>query len=96
MMVPLIVGLFVIPDSAQYSAMVTEVATQAYVGTAITIQVAIGFLISALTIWLVPVVREEFGASFLGYSISEEVLLLSRLSKWLEYGIRIRVSYCGL
>ena len=52
----LVWGLTVVADSAQFSAMVTEVGDQAYVGTALTMQIAIGFTISAATIWIVPVV----------------------------------------
>ena len=55
--VGLIWGLTVVADSAQFSAMVTEVGDQSYVGTALTMQIAVGFTISAATIWLVPLVE---------------------------------------
>ena len=55
--VGLIWGLTVVADSAQFSAMVTEVGDQSYVGTALTMQIALGFTISAVTIWLVPLVE---------------------------------------
>jgi hypothetical protein len=41
--------------------MVTEVGDQAYVGTALTTQLAIGFTLTVATIWLVPVVRDRIG-----------------------------------
>jgi ABC-type uncharacterized transport system permease subunit len=46
----------VVADSSQFSAMVTEVGDQSYVGTALTMQIAIGFIVAA-TIWLVPFVE---------------------------------------
>jgi len=51
-------GISVVADSAQFSTMVTELADQAYVGTALTIQLAVGFSLTAITIWLVPLVRD--------------------------------------
>lgn len=48
----------VVADSAQFSAMVTEVGDQTYVGTALTMQIAIGFTVSAATIWIIPLVEE--------------------------------------
>ena len=41
--------------------MVSELADQMYVGTALTVQLAVGFTLTVLTIWLVPVIRDEFG-----------------------------------
>ena len=52
-------GFSVVADSAQFSTMVTEVGDQAYVGTALTMQLAIGFTLTVVTIWLVPVMRER-------------------------------------
>ena len=54
-------GFSVVADSAQFSTMVTEVGDQAYVGTALTMQLAIGFTLTVVTIWLVPVLRVQFG-----------------------------------
>lgn len=54
-------GFSVVADSAQFSTMVTEVGDQAYVGTALTMQLAIGFTLTVVTIWLVPVMRERVG-----------------------------------
>ena len=47
-----------VADSAQFSAMVTEVGDQSYIGTALTMQIAIGFTVSAATIWIIPIVEE--------------------------------------
>jgi uncharacterized membrane protein len=54
-------GFTVVADSAQFSTMVTEVADQRYVGTAVTLQLAIGFTLTVATIWLVPVLRASHG-----------------------------------
>ena len=54
-------GIAVVADSAQFSTMVTELVDASYVGTALTIQMAIGFLITVGTIWLVPFARDAFG-----------------------------------
>jgi MFS family permease len=47
-------GFAIVADSAQYSALVTEHADQRYVGTALTLQLAGGFLLTVVTIWLIP------------------------------------------
>lgn len=49
----------VIADSAQFSAALTHVADQRYLGTALTIQTAVGFLITVVSIRLVPEVAEH-------------------------------------
>ncbi|MFP4511532.1 MAG: MFS transporter [Acidimicrobiales bacterium] len=56
--VGLVWGFWVVADSAQFSTMVTELADQRYVGTAVTLQLGIGFTLTVVTIWLVPVVRD--------------------------------------
>ncbi|MGE5092131.1 MAG: MFS transporter [Bacillota bacterium] len=50
----LVWGFFVVADSAQFSALVTEVAPPHAVGTALTLQTSIGFLLTIVTIQLVP------------------------------------------
>ncbi len=54
LLVGLVWGFTVIADSAQFSTMVTELADQAYVGTALTLQLALGFTLTVATIWLIP------------------------------------------
>ncbi len=41
--------------------MVTELADQAYVGTALTLQLAVGFTLTVATIWLIPFLEDAFG-----------------------------------
>lgn len=54
-------GFFVIADSAQFSVLVTESVPPHAVGTALTLQVCLGFLLTTLTIQLVPPVVAVFG-----------------------------------
>jgi len=54
-------GFWVVADSAQFSTIVTEVIDRRYVGTALTLQLAIGFVLTVFTIFLVPIVREAQG-----------------------------------
>ena len=54
-------GMFVISDSAQFSAAVSEVAEVEYVGTALTFQMCIGFLITIFSINLIPVIQKVVG-----------------------------------
>jgi MFS family permease len=56
----LVWGFFVVADSAQFSAMVTETAPPHAVGTALTLQTSIGFLLTMATIQLVPVLAESW------------------------------------
>lgn len=51
-------GFTVVADSAQFSALVTEVAPKHAVGTALTLQTSLGFLLTAFTIWLAIELRE--------------------------------------
>jgi MFS family permease len=57
----LVWGFAVVADSAQFSTMVTELADQAYVGTALALQLAVGFALTVTTIWLVPVWEDWLG-----------------------------------
>ncbi|HET7701719.1 MAG TPA: MFS transporter [Candidatus Limnocylindria bacterium] len=54
-------GITVIADSAQFSTMITEIADQSYVGTALTAQMAAGFLLTVATIWIIPLMRDAVG-----------------------------------
>ena len=57
----LVWGVTVVADSAQFSAMVTETAADAYRGTALTLQTAVGFLLTLVTIRGVPLLAETWG-----------------------------------
>jgi MFS family permease len=57
----LVWGFAVVADSAQFSTLVTEHADQAYVGTALGLQMAVGFALTVPTIWLIPFLEDEVG-----------------------------------
>jgi MFS family permease len=54
-LVAIVWGTSIVADSAQFSAAVTELAPIQYVGTAITLQTCAGFLLTIVTIRLIPV-----------------------------------------
>jgi len=54
-------GISIVADSAQFSAAVTELAPSQYVGTAITVQTCLGFLLTIVTIRFVPVWADRWG-----------------------------------
>lgn len=54
-------GFFIVADSAQFSALVTEVAPRHAVGTALTLQTSMGFLLTSVTIQLVPLIEKAVG-----------------------------------
>jgi MFS family permease len=56
--VVLLWGITVVADSAQFSTMVTEVASQEVRGTALTLQTALGFLLTLVTIRGVPLLAD--------------------------------------
>jgi MFS family permease len=60
----LVWGFFVVADSAQFSAMVTELSPSHAVGTALTLQTSLGFLLTMVTIQLIPVVVQQVGWAF--------------------------------
>jgi len=59
--VALVWGFFVIADSAQFSALVTEAVPPHAVGTALTVQTSLGFLLTMVSIQLVPPVEQLVG-----------------------------------
>jgi MFS family permease len=54
-------GFVIVADSAQFSAAVSELADDAYVGSALTFQTAIGFLLTLGSIQLTPIVADWIG-----------------------------------
>lgn len=61
-MIALIWGFAVVADSAQFSASVSELSDQKFVGSALAFQMAIGFLITLFTVWLVPQIASLLGS----------------------------------
>lgn len=62
--VGLVWGASVIADSALFSTIVTDVVDQRYVGTAVTLQLALGFVLTVATIWIVPLLVAAVGWSW--------------------------------
>lgn len=64
--VSLLWGLAVVADSAQFSAAISELCDRSYVGTALAVQTALGFLLTTLTIRLTPwlAATAGWGAAF--------------------------------
>ncbi|MGZ5433199.1 MAG: MFS transporter, partial [Thermoanaerobaculia bacterium] len=54
-------GATVVADSAQFSACVTEYADPRYIGTALTLQTCIGFLITTVSIRMMPLLVARVG-----------------------------------
>jgi MFS family permease len=57
----LIWGLAIVADSAQYSASISELCRPEYTGTALTLQTSLGFLLTLVTIRLIPPVERWLG-----------------------------------
>jgi MFS family permease len=60
----LVWGVSVIADSAQFSASVAELSDRNLVGTMLTIQTSMGFLLTLLTIHLLPRIVEGVGWTY--------------------------------
>ncbi|WJR65337.1 MFS transporter [Neorhizobium sp. CSC1952] len=54
-------GISIIGDSAQFSAAVTELADRSYIGTALSLQMGMGFALTIFMIWLMPHLAELLG-----------------------------------
>jgi len=60
-LVCLVWGFAVVADSAQFSAAITELADPRYVGTALTLQTSLGFLLTLFTIRMIPPLVDRIG-----------------------------------
>jgi MFS family permease len=54
-LIALVWGFAIVADSAQFSTAVSELSTPEYMGTALTMQTSLGFLLTLVSIRLVPV-----------------------------------------
>ncbi|MBA3655968.1 MAG: MFS transporter [Gemmatimonadaceae bacterium] len=81
----LIWGFFVIADSAQFSALVTESVESHAVGTALTLQTSLGFLLTMLPMQLVPRFASAFGwrfaLIFLALGPAAGIIAIGRLAR---------------
>ncbi|MDH3712805.1 MAG: MFS transporter [Gammaproteobacteria bacterium] len=62
--VALVWGVVVIADSAQFSASIVELSEPGTVGTMLTMQTSVGFLLTLATVHLVPTMVDTVGWSF--------------------------------
>jgi MFS family permease len=82
----LVWGICVVADSAQFSAAVSELAPAEYVGTALTLQTSLGFLLTCATIYLLPAL-----AATIGWRWSMSVLAIGpALGVWAMLALRLR------
>jgi sugar phosphate permease len=54
-------GFAIVADSAQYSAAVSELSRHEYMGTALTLQTSMGFLLTLVSIRLIPPLVQAVG-----------------------------------
>jgi MFS family permease len=59
--VMLLWGFAVVADSAQFSACVTEFCQREYMGTAVTLQTCLGFLLTTVTLRMIPALESQVG-----------------------------------
>jgi len=54
-------GIAVIPDSAQFSALVADYAPPEYAGSLLTLQTALGFMLTIATVHFTPIIADAWG-----------------------------------
>lgn len=59
--IALVWGFFIVADSAQFSVLVTESVAPHAVGTALTVQTSLGFLLTMVPMQLVPLLAQRVG-----------------------------------
>jgi MFS family permease len=74
-------GFAVVADSAQFSALVSEHAPADAIGTALTLQTSLGFLLTMVTIDVLPRV-----AATVGWQYASWLLALGPLAGWVAMG----------
>ena len=78
-------GITVISDSAQFSTAATELASREYIGSALTFQMAVGFLLTVGSIdlmgYLVPIVGWKFAFSALSIGPFIGIISMLKLRK---------------
>jgi MFS family permease len=85
LIIAVIWGITVVPDSPQYSVMITELSDQDYIGTSLTVQTSVGFGITLISIRLLPsfvhTVSWSFGFTLLALGPLIGILSLILLRK---------------
>jgi hypothetical protein len=83
-------GFAVVADSAQFSACVTELCEPGHIGTALTVQTSLGFILTLATIRLVPALVTHAGwagaCSMLAMGPAAGIIAMLRLRRELRCG----------
>ena len=85
--IALVWGLTIVADSAQFSASITELADSHLVGSALAFQMGVGFAITIVAIWLVPLIADTLGGWRWAFLILAPGPLLGA---WAMLGLRRR------
>jgi MFS family permease len=78
-------GMAAVADSGQFSAAASELADPGYVGTVLTLQQGIGFAVTMIPLWGLPVLAERWGWQYsfviltLGPAVGCLAMILLRL-----------------
>lgn len=75
LMVATLWGASVVADSAQFSTCVTELGDPQYIGTALTLQTCLGFLLTTISIELIPILVRWVGWRYAFMSLAVGPLL---------------------
>ncbi len=85
LIVSLVWGVAVIADSAQFSAAVAELSERALIGTMLTVQTCIGFLLTLVSIQLTPIlvgwVGWRYAFTFLAIGPFFGIIAMTRLRR---------------
>jgi MFS family permease len=91
--IALVWGFFVVADSAQFSALVTESVPSHAVGTALTVQTSLGFLLTMVTIqglsWLAARIGWQWSFAVLALGPAFGITAIRRLARSREPGRQI-------
>jgi hypothetical protein len=68
-------GFSIVADSAQFSALVSEHSPRTHVGTALTLQICVGFLLTMFSMRLLPVIAAWSGWQWAFASLAPGPLL---------------------
>ncbi len=86
--IALVWGVAVVADSAQFSTIISEVSDQAYVGTALTLQTALGFLLTTISIRVIALIAARLGwgvaAAALSIGPALGIIAMLRLERAVE------------
>lgn len=90
MLLAVVWGFTIVSDSAQFSALVTEFSPRSHVGTALTLQTSVGFLLTMVSMRLLPEIAAFIGWQWVFLALAPGpalgVLAMRRLSSRVSAG----------